>query len=61
MDKNNRTDFDGIKSGDEDELDISGSLDIIAQMEAALAELERREKNLIQKKKNSLCVFRKLY
>ena len=29
MDKNNRTDFDGIKSGDEDELDIRESLEEI--------------------------------
>ena len=57
MDKNNRTDFDGIKSGDEDELDISGSLDIIAQMEAALAELDRREKELDpEEEKLFMCV-----
>ena len=57
MDKNNRTDFDGIKSGDEDELDISGSLDIIEQMKAALAELERREKELDpEEEKLFMCV-----
>lgn len=57
MDKNNMTDFDGIKSGDEDELDISGSLDIIAQMKAALAELERREKELDpEEEKLFMCV-----